>query len=517
MTKRIFAAVTAIWLAAALPVNAAAETTTAETTTTTAETTTAADSSATTTSAETTTTTTATETTTVSTPASTTTSTTCDPLSGMQYTVSENGVCIDIFNWYNESVVTVPETIEGKPVTKIGSRAFQYCYADAVILPDTVTEIGDYAFVGCCYLTAFDVPQACKKIGYSAFSGCDSLASISVPDSVTEIGAYALEDTAFISQNSNDFVMLGDGLLYAYQGQNTAQVTIPDTVKTIGAYAFAEHHELTAVTIPASVERIQDGAFEYCTELAKIDLQGTPGELALGAVANTKWFTESKEDFLTLGSILVAYHGDDTEVTVPEGITAIGNSAFENNPAVAIVRLPESVTEIRKAAFYKCSSLQVLTTGNQVKSIGDAAFFRCTALKYIRVGQALERIGERGFASCDNLTEVHLPDTVTEIGDKAIGWNYDPDADSYKKNDAVTIFANAEPVIAYAEANDIAHEPLPEEENTEPAPIVTTTAGLDDVLKAAKDPNLRGGVIAAGTGGVLVVGALIAWLFRKKK
>ncbi len=136
-----------------------------------------------------------------------------------------------------------------------------------------ITEIGDFAFARST-LNKITIPEGVKKIGYGAFYHCDSLSDVSIPSTVTEIDAYAFENTPYLTNlksnvGSNDFAIVGDGILLAYCGQGR-DVTIPSTVKTIAPGAFMDKTAITSVTIPDSVLVIGDDAFRGCTSLSSV-------------------------------------------------------------------------------------------------------------------------------------------------------------------------------------------------------------------------------------------------------
>lgn len=322
----------------------------------------------------------------------------------------------------------------------------------------------------------------------------------------------AFDGTPFYQNQTDDFVILGDGILYAYNGSAT-DLVIPDTVKMIGAYACADHQTMKSVTIPPSVHAVAFCAFDNCTALAKITAPDYIAELAPDAFSNTKWMTAGKEDFLTLGKMLVAYRGKGGEVEVPEGIRVINDAAFEMNNAVTVVRLPDSVEEIRRGAFYRCPSLQVAEFGDGLKSIGDMAFWGCNTLFYLRLGHALTSVGDYAFAGCPALTEIYLPDTMQQIGEKAFGYSYDDQKGYLKLKNELVLYSNTEVVRLYAEAEDIAREPLPDEENTEPAPEIIAP---EEEGRGSGLPRGTAWIPAAGLGGVLVlIGGI--WLAVKRK
>ena len=127
-------------------------------------------------------------------------------------------------------------------VTSIGDNAFEYCFSlSNLIIPDGVTSIGDGAFVGCTSLSSVVIPDSVSCIGNNAFWGCESLTDIVIPNSVTSIG-----ESAF------------------YGCSSLTEVVIPDSVTSIGDKAFHTCSSLTNIDIPDSVTSIGDGAFDDC-------------------------------------------------------------------------------------------------------------------------------------------------------------------------------------------------------------------------------------------------------------
>lgn len=426
---------------------------------------------------------------------------------------ADGGVCIRSFRWTCENTVEIPAEIGGKPVTEIAAEAFKYCYADTVLLPDTVKRIGARAFEGCAYLKSVTVPQACVSIGENAFAGCEMLETVTLPDTVQEIGAGAFDGTPYLNAQTGDAVILGSGILYAYRGTNAAYA-VPEQVRIIGAGAFANAETLTKITIPAGVQQIQQGAFSGCTALAEIEAPDTVNYLAADALTDTKWMTAGKEDYLTLGKMLIAYRGKDSIAEVPDGIRIINSGAFAGNNGITTVHLPESVREIREDAFRGCGSLQVAVFGDQLSLIGANAFADCKTLNYLRLGHALETIGDYAFAGCPSLTEVYLPDTVKILGEKAFGYGADGESGYRRMKNELVLYANTGTVREYADAEGIEHQPLPDAENTEPAPVVTEPENVSPGFGRIRG---RAWIPAVMLGSLLVVSGVISYTVRKKK
>ncbi|MBQ6141836.1 MAG: leucine-rich repeat domain-containing protein, partial [Kiritimatiellae bacterium] len=100
---------------------------------------------------------------------------------------------------------------------------------------------------------------------------------------------------------------------------------------------------------------------------------------------------------------------------IPNSVTSIGNSAFNNCSSLASVTIPNSVTSIGNSAFNNCSSLASVTIPNSVTSIGNSAFNNCSSLASIGIGVSVESIGPGAFYGCSRLEDVMIPESVTNI------------------------------------------------------------------------------------------------------
>ena len=108
-----------------------------------------------------------------------------------------------------------------------------------------------------------------------------------------------------------------------------------------------------------------------------------------------------------------------TSVSLPDGLTSIGSTAFLGCSSLTSVTLPNSVTSIGYRAFYDCTSLTSITIPNSVTSIGNDAFESCSSLTSVTIGNSVESIGNDAFEGCSSLTSVTLPNSVTSIGYRA--------------------------------------------------------------------------------------------------
>ena len=106
-------------------------------------------------------------------------------------------------------------------------------------------------------------------------------------------------------------------------------------------------------------------------------------------------------------------------VTIGNGVTSIGNSAFWGCTGLTSITIPNSVTSIGSSVFYGCTGLTNVTIGNGVTSIGNYAFYNCTGLTSITILNGVTSIGDSAFAGCTGLTSITIPDRVTSIGSSA--------------------------------------------------------------------------------------------------
>ena len=125
------------------------------------------------------------------------------------------------------------------------------------------------------------------------------------------------------------------------------------------------------------------------------------------------------DDFQIEDGVLVKYTGTDSDVVIPEGVTAIGDQVFFFFRTITNITIPSSVKSIGNTAFAGCESLTSVTIPGSVTSIGDTAFGGCQSLTDVTVSDGVKSIGDRAFGACHSLTEITLPDSVKYIGNEA--------------------------------------------------------------------------------------------------
>jgi len=227
-----------------------------------------------------------------------------------------------------KKVYILPDT------TVLPAEMFYDCHSiEEVIIPATITVIGDRAFYSCFDLktVTFAAGSELTHIGSGAFENCVGLESVDLPDTVNEIDSNAFKATPFVENSIEDYVVLGDGILYKYNG-NEQIVILPKEIKqineyafygatlrsfmfetgsaleSVGQYAFAECVNLEHAAFPAGTDVLGEGAFYNDIKLSKVIFffSGTGGA-HINISTTTKIFAN------TMSSLEVYVHSAEKE------------------------------------------------------------------------------------------------------------------------------------------------------------------------------------------------------------
>ena len=233
----------------------------------------------------------------------------------------------------------------------------------------------------------------------------DTVESVVVPDTVKYIERFAYYPNT------------------AYYVSSLTKVTLPEGLETIGDNAFASAPGLSEINLPSTLKSIGERAFMNCN----IDNFTIPaGVEYIGANAfNETYMAVRKanevrarggDPFIVIGGELVKYAGDDTVVTVPNGVRGIATDAFSPYGGdVTSITLPDSVEYIADGAFGTQSELTTVNFGSGLKEIGDAAFSGCDSLNNVVLPEGLKKIGDNAFARCSSLDSISFPGTLETL------------------------------------------------------------------------------------------------------
>ena len=292
----------------------------------------------------------------------------------------------------NSSLVTIAdknllftskETID-PDIKKLGDGVFAESFIKSIIIPDSVTSIGAFAFHNSILLKHVVLPNKTTPLGIGAFKGCLSLEEISIPETINKIPAQLFQDCPRLRKVNlpKEIVSIGD---HAFCNDEKLQLELPNGLVSIGACAFKNCLSIKDIYVPASVKKIKKNAFlglSQVLETIKVDPLNT-------------YFTSGKD-----ANVLVNYHTGDV-------LLGCKNS-----------RIEQGVRCIYKYAFAYCDGLKSISLPDTVSKIEDGAFIGCNNLHEIKLG-IVSKIGKSAFANTPSLESVVLPTSLTEIEEKA--------------------------------------------------------------------------------------------------
>ena len=192
-----------------------------------------------------------------------------DATDSSAFTYVNHGDSIEITGFDNSvSDVVIPSEIEGLPVTTISTGAFYLSAITSIEVPDTVTSIGEMAFLGCTSLKTVKLSTGVAKIEKNAFGSCSALQEVQV----------AKDNPNFSSLDGVLYSKAQDTLVIYPAAKTDAAYTIPSGVTSVAMYAFSENHYLETLTIPNSLIKVGDSAFFNCKNLRSVSYNGTEEE-----------------------------------------------------------------------------------------------------------------------------------------------------------------------------------------------------------------------------------------------
>ncbi|MBQ7380169.1 MAG: leucine-rich repeat protein, partial [Clostridia bacterium] len=309
------------------------------------------------------------------------------------------------------SYIKIPDTIEGKTVTRIGREAFLgQTRLREVTLPSNLREIGPGAFRGCSNLLHIEIPDTVTcidegafydnvrlsyvafgqnsqltQIGSQAFKNCAKLLRMEIPSKLTTLDGSAFEGTtnliAYTVKTGNTSFVAKNGVLFNATGSTL--VAYPAGVR--GTY-----------TIPASVRYIGNAAFAYA-RMESIDLSG------IEQIGNNAFVNAALRS-----------------VTIPDSVTALGGGAFQRAPYLTTVKLGNGLKAVPSGAFKECFALSQVELSANIRSIEGSAFEKTFALSSVTFAEnsALTEIEQNAFLA-SGLRSIRIPASVISIGNYA--------------------------------------------------------------------------------------------------
>jgi len=265
---------------------------------------------------------------------------------------------------YHIAHVVIPPSVtyQGKTYTVTQVDGFTECQdLLSVVIPNTVKEIAEIAFLKCENLVSVTIPNSVERIGNEAFVWCFSLSSVTMGNGVKDIGSYAFKWC-----------------------QNLRSITLPPSIETIGNGAFFGCQSLTSVTIPASVQNIYHEAFTACANLREIIVESN----------NAHYCSKDGVLFSKDMTRLIQYPAGkpDAIYGIPDGVAWITNGAFRGCKHLKSLYIPNSVKLLGEQEgnfsgysdyiiFSECESLATITypKGLDLSKAGVPETTKCIA------------------------------------------------------------------------------------------------------------------------------------------
>ena len=307
--------------------------------------------------------------------------------------------------------------------------AFHRCnFLQEIVLPSSVTSIGDRAFLGGGALREIEIPQSVKKLGVNPFVGTHCKIVCKSPYfEVIDNVLYDSRMSLMISFLSDATSLLLPSSVTSivdrvFSGcESLREIVLPSSVTSIGDSAFSGCESLWEVVLPSSVTSIGDSAFSGCSSLHEIVLPPSVTSIGDRAFMGCGFLQEIvlPSSVTSIGDMAFFGCGFLQEIVLPSSVTSIGDSAFSGCESLHEIVLPPSVTSIGDRAFMGCGFLQEIVLPPSVTSIGNDMFYWCSSLRKVLLPPSVTSIGDRAFYGCSSLHEIVLPLSVTSIGDSA--------------------------------------------------------------------------------------------------
>ena len=309
--------------------------------------------------------------------------------------------------------LVIPETVPSNgydwTIAEIMEGAFRESTITSVIIPNTVTAIGNHAFYLCTQLSGtVTIPNSVNTVGYTAFCRCDSMTEVVLPAKDVTYGNACFQTTGL-----------------------TGTLTLPEGLVTISNSMFENNDKLTDIVIPNTVTTISQDAFSYCANIQAIHIPSS-----VTAIYNNPFYSSEKIETVTVEEGNPIYYSENNCIiqqatntlvigcknsVIPEGIVAIGPYAFGQCGLTEMPEIPSSVTTIGDHAFLSCGDRGSLVIPETVTEIAQEAFL-FSNFSTVTLPQSINAIPYRMLGMCQKMGEVTIPESITHIGDLAFSW-----------------------------------------------------------------------------------------------
>jgi len=323
--------------------------------------------------------------------------------------------------WYNSSKA-VTSYVMPSTVTEVAPYLLQgNTKITELTLSPNLQVIGDYAFKGMSKVTSvLTLGDSLREVGASAFSGMSSVAGINIPDSLEKIGDNAFSSLSkAVIQNPDGAITIGADCVVgekAFYGLAIQKVTY--LASALSVSEFASCTKLTEVTLSDAITLLPESVFSGCTALASINIPTHLQKIDKYAFKGTKSLVSDfvlPEGVTTLADNALA-NTSFASIQVPTSVTEFGSNVFNNALATSIT-LQNNFADgvLPNSTFYGCKNMTTFSLPQSVTAIGESAFYNCSTLTEVTLSNDIASLGKSAFAGCTKMTSFSAP------GVKAIG------------------------------------------------------------------------------------------------
>ena len=278
-----------------------------------------------------------------------------------------------------------------------------------VVLSDTVSYIGEYAFYDCDGLLEVVLSENVKHLRPYTFGACDSLTTLTVPAGVSVVADYV-----FTEEDSTGWSAIKN-LRFA----GSAPLFGANTFSQVNATVYYPAND------PSWTPQVRQNYGGQINWVADASLPGGSGSQAIIASGpcgpNATWRLDSTGTLTISGTgeitsipWLMDYASVIHQLKVEEGITVLKRAAFYEATSLQRVSLPNSLLVIEDACFEHCTSLRQIIIPDSVHTIGASAF-KGSGLEKVYLSNSLKTLSINLFANCHNLMEITIPASVTSV------------------------------------------------------------------------------------------------------
>ena len=198
---------------------------------------------------------------------------------------------------------------------------------------------------------------------------------------------------------------------------NGTEIEVDDGVRVIGQGAFKNRSSLKSVTLPASIEVIEEDGFRACSKLLEMDIPEKTSAIGQSAFRDC---VELRKLVIRNGLIKIGERAFEncarlSEISLPDDLSEIYGSVFNGCKSLKEIDLPSNLTVIGETAFADCVALEKIVLPDSMLKIDDLVFSGCTGLKQVVFPNGIKKIGKAAFKNCTSLTQIDLPASLIYI------------------------------------------------------------------------------------------------------